>query len=162
MTTEEWASLTEDEVREAVEAAGCRKCRYRGGRANSTMPVHCDYLGITGRSRGYTVDECPYGSAGGGKAEGSIPARPITARRYNRPTSKRRMNDPKIGELLYRGIGESNMDVAELARRVGVSVTSVYSWMNGTSRPSENNQQKISEILGIKFTTEGEKDGVYR
>ena len=31
MTTEEWASLTEEEVREAVEVAGCRKCRYRGG-----------------------------------------------------------------------------------------------------------------------------------
>jgi ribosome-binding protein aMBF1 (putative translation factor) len=41
------------------------------------------------------------------------------------------------------------MSMRELARRIGVSPQAVVAWVHGVSQPTEENQRKMEELLGI-------------
>ena len=154
MTTDEWALLTDAEVREVVEAAGCKNCQYRGGRANSGMPVHCDYLGITGHRRGCTIDECPHGRVSGKRPRHKV--QPKALKRQRRVKQPKRPVIPtgaspavRIGDWMMAGLARKNMDISGVARAMGVSETSVYNWRDGIAKPTDKNLHKLAELLEI-------------
>lgn len=58
-----WKDYTDKEIRNIIEEK-CKKCPYASGKAylkaDGVSAITCDYIGVTGHSRGCKPDECEH------------------------------------------------------------------------------------------------------
>ena len=57
-------------------------------------------------------------------------------------------------KLIKKALEEKKMTQKELAKKLYVTPQAVSKWLNGESRPSQDNMERIYEILGIDLTKE--------
>ena len=58
-----------------------------------------------------------------------------------------------LGQLLRKLRLEKGLEQKELARRLGVSDTSVYNWENGRKRPSGKSRERLARFFKISRMT---------
>lgn len=146
MTTEEWALMTPEEIEKVKRAAGCYGCEFRGKLGSET---HCDYILITGHSRGCSMDECTKGRPAAGPRP-KVKPKALTAEMLH-PMSKKEVQKKrlKIGEWINEGLKKKRMSIATLASVCGVSKTTAYHWSDGYSTPYPENILKLAKVLDI-------------
>ena len=49
-------------------------------------------------------------------------------------------------KLITKLINQHRMEPLEIAYKVGVSVTTVYAWKNGSTKPSRRHEQKLQDL----------------
>jgi len=62
--------------------------------------------------------------------------------------------DAVMEKLIKKALEEKKMTQKELAEKLYVTPQAVSKWLNGESRPSQDNVERIYEILGIDLTKE--------
>lgn len=62
--------------------------------------------------------------------------------------------DAAMEELIKKALEEKKMTQKELAEKLYVTPQAVSKWLTGESRPSQDNVERIYEILGIDLTKE--------
>ena len=60
--------------------------------------------------------------------------------------------DGAMEELIKKALEEKKMTQKELAEKLYVTPQAVSKWLTGESRPSQDNVERIYEILGIDLT----------
>ena len=147
MTTEEWALMTPEEVEKVREIVGCYQCEFRG---KMGAEVHCDYLAITGHSRGCSVDECTKGRPAAGPRAKIMP-KALTAEMMYPPNRKDELKKKrlKVGSWINEGLTKKRMSIATLASICGVSKTTAYNWSGGYSTPYPENIKKLARVLDM-------------
>lgn len=60
-------------------------------------------------------------------------------------------NKEYLHKYLETYLQKHNISLYDLSKRIGVQYHTIYSWYNGTTFPSYNNQKLLSEKIGIVF-----------
>lgn len=144
-----WKDLTREEIDRNYHAQ-CSKCRYRGMMGSTPC---CDYITITGRSRGCSALGCKRFERGGrtrlvvGCTVNSV--HPVKRREVTR--MGRHMRPPKtyLGKALDGYMQAHDLNQRTLADRIGVTKTAVGEWRSKKVRITDGSIEKIADVLGI-------------
>lgn len=143
--------MTEQEISEIYNTQ-CSKCKYRGVLGRERC---CDYLTITGHSRGCSAAGCKRFEPGEATQRVKrIVIKPSTARksRERRPLSKSKHMKPSstyLGLILDGYMTAHDIPQRMLADLIGVHVSTIAGWRRGYKKVSKTSAEKIAKALNM-------------